>query len=42
MAEIVVSVFGPGRARQGEPAYVLAEGPDQVADLLRKALRHES
>jgi uncharacterized protein (TIGR00730 family) len=25
MAEIVVSVFGTGRARAGEPAYVLAE-----------------
>ena len=39
MDEIVVSVFGTGWAKHGELAYVLAE---QVADLLRKALHHES
>jgi uncharacterized protein (TIGR00730 family) len=34
MDEIVVSVFGTGRARQGEPAYVLAE---QVGRALAEA-----
>jgi uncharacterized protein (TIGR00730 family) len=34
MDEIVVSVFGTGRVRQGEPAYVLAE---QVGRVLARA-----
>jgi hypothetical protein len=73
MDETVISVFGTGRARKGEPAYVrakpivlagefwrplvdlvaqddpactrhiaFAEGPDQVVDLLRRALHHET
>ncbi len=48
MDEIVISVFGTGRAQQGEPAYTLAEqmgfaeSAEQVADLLKGALCHES